>query len=129
MRKYLFLLPFVLSLFPLQVYSRSLNDKYFNNSNFAKTDNVSLHYRLWTTDEAGPKGKILLIHGFGGSTFSWEKIAPVLSNNGYFVVAVDVPPFGFSQKRSNLNGSIGARAELVNDFIKYLDAETNWHLV
>lgn len=128
MKNYLF--TFLLIILPLAFHghNKTGSDRHFNNSNFTKINDISLHYRSWIAEDTNPKGKILLIHGFGGSTFSWEKIAPVLSSYGYQVVAVDVPPFGFSEKRSDLNGSIGTRAQLINEFIKYLDPETKWHL-
>lgn len=44
------------------------------------------------------RGRALLIHGFGGSSFSWRLIAPALSEMGYYTVAVDLPGFGYSSR-------------------------------
>ena len=129
MRKYLFIFLLIVFLFSFHGFSKPGSGKYFKNSSFIQINDITLHYRSWTAEGTHQKGQILLIHGFGGSTFSWEQIAPVLSSYGYQVLAVDVPPFGFSEKRSEMNGSIGARAQLINELIKNLDSETKWHLV
>lgn len=43
------------------------------------------------------KGRVLLIHGFGASVYCWSALAPALAREGYEVVAVDWPPFGWSE--------------------------------
>ncbi len=44
-----------------------------------------------------PKNQpILLIHGTGANAFIWEKTSTFLASQGYYVVAIDVPPFGWS---------------------------------
>ena len=45
------------------------------------------------------KGKgeaIVILHGWGGSSKSWEKVIEFLSNNNYMVVCPDLPGFGES---------------------------------
>lgn len=39
---------------------------------------------------------IVLFHGTGANAFIWEKTSIFLAENGYYVVAVDLPPFGWS---------------------------------
>lgn len=50
--------------------------------------------------EAGPPDGpvVVLIHGLGGSTFSWRETIVPLSGAGYRVVAFDLPGFGLTDK-------------------------------
>lgn len=41
---------------------------------------------------------VLMVHGFGSSTYSWEKAAPVLQKKGLHVYAIDMKGFGWSDK-------------------------------
>ena len=65
------------------------------------------------------KGKgtpILLIHGFGSSTFTWRRIAPALAKN-HKVIAVDLKGFGQSDKPLDEHYSIFDQAELIKQLI------------
>jgi hypothetical protein len=75
----------------------------FNNSHFITVDELKLHYRLWNVEEENIRGNVLMVHGFGGSTFSWEQVADSLQQLGYRAVAVDVPPFGYSDRAPRQN--------------------------
>lgn len=87
----------------------------FENSQFMDVLGVELHYRLWET-EAEPELYLLFIHGLGGSTYSWQGLAEALAHRGYGVVAVDVPPFGYSQRQGNIDFSRKGRSELLWQF-------------
>ena len=52
-----------------------------------------VHLREWGPD-TGPT--ILLIHGTGGWSGAWFALPTALSNAGWHVVAMDLPPFGLS---------------------------------
>lgn len=39
---------------------------------------------------------IVFFHGTGANAFIWEKTSTFLASNGYYVIAVDLPPFGWS---------------------------------
>jgi pimeloyl-ACP methyl ester carboxylesterase len=41
---------------------------------------------------------LILIHGFGGSTFGWRHVAEPLAASGWHVVALDLPGFGLAEK-------------------------------
>lgn len=44
------------------------------------------------------KGKpILLVHGIGQSLYTWRNNINFLANNGYRVIAIDLPGFGYSE--------------------------------
>jgi pimeloyl-ACP methyl ester carboxylesterase len=41
---------------------------------------------------------LVLIHGFGGSTFGWRHVMEPLASSGWYVVALDLPGFGLAKK-------------------------------
>jgi len=47
-------------------------------------------------DAADPA--LVLVHGFGGSTFGWRSVMEPLAAQGWHVVALDLPGFGLSEK-------------------------------
>jgi len=49
----------------------------FPESRFTTISGLSIHYRVWQPD-GEPVGKILLLHGLGGSTYSFNLIVPFL---------------------------------------------------
>ncbi len=100
----------------------------FPNSHFVTVDNLELHYRVWEPGVETVKGNVLLVHGFSGSTFSWEEVADSLSRLGYLVVAADVPPFGYSDRKPRQNQSVTARATLFNAFLENRFPGNAWHI-
>ncbi|MBX7240461.1 MAG: alpha/beta hydrolase [Bacteroidia bacterium] len=84
----------------------------FPESRFINAENIRTHCRVWLA-QGEEKGNILFIHGFSGSTFSWRKNATALAEEGYNVIALDLPPFGFSEKPSKHNYSVSANAVLI----------------
>lgn len=54
--------------------------------------------QLVHVEQAGEKGEpVFLIHGFGGSAYSWRKIIPALAED-HRVFAVDLSGFGYTQR-------------------------------
>ncbi len=102
-------LPFIL---PVNQTQSQPGELPFANSHFATIQNVSIHYRVYNPVGDSVKGNILLIHGFSGSTFSWRNNADTLAANGYRVVSVDMPGFGFSDRAQGLNHASGFNAGL-----------------
>jgi pimeloyl-ACP methyl ester carboxylesterase len=76
--------------------------------------------------ERGPADgpAVLLLHGFGGSTFSWRLNMDALAEAGYRVVAFDRPPFGLSDKRLGVDYSTAAYAELTAQLMDALAIES-----
>jgi len=74
--------------------------------------------------EAGIAGApaILLIHGFCGSTFSWRDVVPLLARH-YHVVALDLPGFGFSDRRQELEYPLGSHARRAARLLEHLGIE------
>lgn len=65
------------------------------NGAFAEVDGETLYY---VHAPGGEREVVLLIHGFGGSTVTWQQTIPALAAAGYDTYAVDLPGFGLSQK-------------------------------
>jgi len=98
----------------------------FANSKFASEGGAELHYRHW---EGNGRANVLLVHGLGGSTFSWRYTAPALEDEGYRVIAVDLPGFGLSERAGGLDHSSTARAERLWFFLEDSYPGEDWHLV
>lgn len=69
------------------------------DASFADVDGIDLHY----SDSGSAPPTLLLLHGFGSSTFGWRKLEAPLSREAR-VIAFDRPGFGFSE-RSLVTGS------------------------
>lgn len=95
-------------------------NKPFENSHFIETEGVKLHYRLYEP-EGEVRGKILLVHGLGGSTYCWRETAEPLRREGYLVVSVDLPAFGYSDRSSGLEHSSEKRAEWLLGLLDHLE--------
>lgn len=69
-------------------------------------------------EEKGQGSPVLLIHGFGASTFTWRHIAPALAER-HRVIAVDLKGFGQSDKPFDESYSVfdqaGLLAQLIED--------------
>ena len=122
---------FILFLFPVESASErnKIEELLFDNSHLVTIEGVELHYRIWQPTDYPPTGNILLLHGLGGSTFSWRSAAPYLAENGYLVLAVDLPGFGLSQRKPAVKQSHVNRANLVWSLLENLDVSASWHLV
>jgi len=105
--------------------------KPFINSHFITVDSANLHYRTWNETLKDPKGKIIFVHGFMGSTFSWRENTDTLEKSGYKIIAVDLPGFGYSGRDLKVNQSQSNRARLLWDLLAKLDNgdSSKWNLV
>lgn len=94
-------IPFVLILYACATPPPPLGESReffpFENSRLHQVDGYLLHYRVWTAASRS-KGAAFLVHGLGGSTYSYRELAPALAASGYDVVAVDIPGFGYSSR-------------------------------
>jgi pimeloyl-ACP methyl ester carboxylesterase len=80
----------------------------------AEIDGVGLHYV-----DRGSGPAVLLIHGFGGHTFSFRHTIPALERE-YRVVAVDLMGFGFSERPKDADYSLAAHADRVLRLMDHL---------
>lgn len=76
------------------------------------TKTVKLAYR-----DEGTGPAVLLLHGFGASSYTWRHVEPALVAAGHRVLTVDLKGFGLSEKPFDENYSIFDQAVLISDFI------------
>ncbi len=119
------LLPYFI---PLQQMMGARYELAYENSEFNEVEGVEIHFRQWKESEQD-RVNILLVHGLGGSTFSWRHTFPALSTEGYRVIAVDLPGFGLSERREGLEHSAAARAGQLLFLLEELYPGEKWHLV
>ena len=84
--------PFLVSIPPLKntVPPGKLADP---DSKFIAIGNLDVHYKI----EGKGDNALVLLHGFGASTFTWHKVIRPLSQN-YTVIAYDRTGFGYSSR-------------------------------
>ncbi len=70
----------------------------FDNSRHEAIAGVQVHVRHWPATGAANGCPVLLLHGFGGSTFSFRELAPALAAAGHEVWAIDLPAYGYSAR-------------------------------
>lgn len=87
------------------------------NGAFINIDGEAIYY-IAEGDPGNPA--ILFIHGFGGSTFTWRDILEPVADQGFYALALDLPPFGLSSKNPALDYSRSAMADLVAAFMDEL---------
>ena len=62
---------------------------------FVRVDETTLAYRSW-----GHRGSpVVLLGGAAESSWVWHDVGPLLARGGHRVFAVDLPPWGYSQRR------------------------------
>jgi pimeloyl-ACP methyl ester carboxylesterase len=132
----LFLVASVLPyLIPTEYKLSSVPEKPFSESRYAEVEGTTLHYRVWAPAAGEPRGKMLLVHGFGGSTFSWRENIEPLIQAGYLVMAVDLPGFGYSDRKSSVYSQMERSTLLWYHLASYDDTLSStltgkpWHLM
>jgi pimeloyl-ACP methyl ester carboxylesterase len=106
-------------------------EKPYPNSHFQKIDSATFHYRIFNEGAKDPKGKVLLVHGFCGSTFCWRNNIDALVKAGYLVLAIDLPGFGYSDRNLSVNQSQSGRARLIWALLSKIDQHDHgkWNIV
>lgn len=70
--------------------------------------------RIFVEEEGPASGlPVIFIHGFGAWSETWKKTTSVLAAQGFHTVALDVPPFGFSDKVTDGTFSRQAQAHRI----------------
>ncbi len=100
----LMILPYAI---PVAQYADSITGPY-ENSRMVNLDDTMIHTRHWSP-VGKAKANILLVHGFCGSTYNWESTVPALTEAGYRVLAIDIPPFGYSDRFPEAGHGLAAR--------------------
>jgi pimeloyl-ACP methyl ester carboxylesterase len=75
------------------------------------TDGLDLHY-----EERGEGRPVVLLHGFGATTYTWNHVIPRLAER-YKTLALDLKGFGDSPKPADDGYSAVNQADLVTKFI------------
>ncbi len=88
---------------------------------FVTVDGISLRYQAWGTPQQD-QPTIVLLHGFANSLYTFRQLGPLLGED-YYVVAVDLPGFGLSDKPDDHDYSNASQASVVEAFIKQLKLE------
>lgn len=82
------------------------------------------HERIYI-EERGPRDEtaVVLVHGFGGSTFSWRYNISFLCAQGYHVIALDLPGFGLSSRNSSVSLAHPAQAAKIAALLDVLNVK------
>jgi len=77
-----------------------LKDSRFGVHKFVKVNGIKIHYV-----EEGDRDKpmMLFVHGFPEFWYSWRHQMKYFAKEGYYVVALDLPGYGDSEKPDNLD--------------------------
>ncbi|MBI9082056.1 MAG: alpha/beta hydrolase [Desulfobacterales bacterium] len=86
---------------------------------FVTIDGVRFHYESYP----GTGKTIVLLHGFGSSTYTWKEVIPQLRMDGYRVLALDMKGFGWSDKPAGADYSPKALMEEVNAWMERMGLE------
>lgn len=88
---------------------------------FADINGVSIYY-IASGDDSNPA--VILIHGFGGSTFTWRDNIDALVDAGYYVITLDLPPFGLSDKSPDIGHTHTDFADYIAGLMDFLEVES-----
>lgn len=66
---------------------------------------------------------VLLLHGFGGSTFTWRDNMDAMVEAGFRVIAFDRPPYGLSDKAADQDFSVPGYVQLTAALMDVLAVE------
>ncbi len=127
MRKALvFLLVFALSFSPLLCAFAADSEEFrpFEDSRFFEIGDYDIHYRIIPA-KGDFKGRILMLHGFMCSTYSWRNMAAEMSKKGYECVLADLPDFGFST-RETADMEIIPREDIIIALMKSIAPTDEW---
>lgn len=80
---------------------------------FATVDGLKIHYQVWGPLDGPP---LLLFHGTASWAETYRDIAAPLGEQGFRVIAPDMPPFGYSQRPADQDYSRAAHAKRVLGF-------------
>lgn len=86
---------------------------------------ITIHNDRAYVEVAGPADgpAVVLIHGFGVSSYSWRYTMPALAKAGYHVIAVDWKGFGLSSKTFEADYSHAAQADFVASVMDALNVK------
>jgi pimeloyl-ACP methyl ester carboxylesterase len=80
---------------------------------FVTVNGLKMHYQVWGPQDGPP---LLLFHGTASWAETYRDIAAPLGEQGFRVIAADMPPFGYSQKPADQDYSRAAQAKRILGF-------------
>lgn len=87
---------------------------------FVQVDGLAIHHQRW---DGGEKGTLVLVPGTSAWAETWVEVAKPLSDAGYDVVALDLPPFGYSERPVGGDYGRPAQAARIAGLIEALELE------
>lgn len=87
------------------------------NSRFVEVDGATVHFQEFG-DKAHPT--LILIHGYTASNYVWKTVAPLLADENFHVIAVDLIGFGYSDKPASFDYTIAAQARMIERLMNRL---------
>ena len=87
------------------------------NSHFVEVDGATVHFQEFG-EASNPT--LLLIHGYTASTYVWKTVAPLLADEDFHVVAVDLLGFGYSDKPAQFDYTISSQARMIERLMNRL---------
>lgn len=80
-------------------------------------DNNEMTYLAYGDKNNQP---VVLFHGTGANSFIWEKTSQILADNGYYVIALDIPPFGWTSISNDHDYRKEVQASKITNLLKSL---------
>lgn len=112
--------------FSLTAFAATPNEKPYENSSFYCEGDYTIHYRsIMHSGEF--KGRIMMLHGFGQSSYAWQNMAALLSGSGYDCYMADLPGFGYSSRESEETNHID-REVLIENLMMSIHNGDDWIL-
>ena len=89
---------------------------------------VRVGEQLVHVEQSGQGEPVVLLHGFGGSSFAWRLVAPALARR-YHVIAPDLNGFGWTQRPKEVAAyTYAGQAEMVLGVLRALGIE-RFHVI
>lgn len=98
--------------------------KPYDDSQWFEYGDYDIHYRIAPSKTAF-KGRILMLHGFLCSTYSWRNMTQELTQAGYECVMVDLPDFGYSTRETE-DTQIIPREEIIEALMQSIAPSEQW---
>lgn len=115
-----------IALTSLSVFAFAADTEYkpYEDSRYFEYGDYDIHYRVIPA-KGEQKGRIMMLHGFLCSTYTWRNMADILSAEGYECVLADLPNFGFSTRETE-DMEIVDREILITELMKSIAPMDEW---
>ncbi len=85
-----------------------------DHSHFVNVDGARVHYQEFGEASNPP---MILVHGYPASVYVWKSVAPMLANEGFRVIAIDLLGYGYSEKPAAFDYTIQSQARMISRFM------------